>query len=62
MLKMSSGSVISAVLWIDCWDCGVGDTFGEVLRVAPDDPADTRVDQAVLVAGNVDRDDLSVCQ
>jgi len=30
----------------------------EVLCVAPDDPADTRVDEAVLVAGDVDGGDL----
>jgi hypothetical protein len=31
-----------------------GSTFGEELGVTPDDPADTGVDEAVLVAGNVD--------
>ena len=50
------------MLRIKWWHFGVGDTFGEVLGVAPDDPADTGVDEAVLVTGNVDRDDLSVCQ
>lgn len=29
-------------------------TFGEELGVAPDGPADTGVDEAVLVAGDVD--------
>jgi hypothetical protein len=33
-------------------------TFGEELGVAPDGPAYTGIDEAVLVAGNVDRDDL----
>lgn len=32
--------------------------FGEELGVAPDDPADAGVDEAVLVTGDVDGDDL----
>lgn len=37
----------------------VEDEFlGEELRVTPDDPADAGVDEAVLVARNVDADDV----
>ena len=50
-----------AVLWMQWGFCDADDTFGEVLGIAPDDPAYTRVDEAVLVARNVDRDDLFVC-
>ena len=33
-------------------------TFGEELGVAPDGPSYTGVDETVLVAGDVDRDNL----
>ena len=41
-------------------DCNADDTFGEVLRIAPDGPAYTGVDKTILVAGNIDGDDLGV--
>ena len=47
------------LFWWEEGECG--GTFGEELGVTPDDPADTGVDEAVLVAGDVDGDDLLAC-